>query len=52
MRMCLRCGCVAYINYAYQVIVCGRCGKAWGIEDYEREREFLERLLIEEDEKK
>lgn len=52
MRMCLKCGGVAYIEYAYQTIVCGRCGKVWGIGEYEREREFLERLLVEEDEKK
>lgn len=37
MRMCLECGCVAYVEYAYQVIVCRSCGKTWSIQQYEWE---------------
>ena len=37
MRMCLKCGGIAYIEYAYQAIVCRSCGKTWSIQQYEQE---------------
>ncbi len=39
MRMCLNCGGVAYVEYAYQVIACSRCGKVWTLDEYKREYE-------------
>ncbi|MGI6132344.1 MAG: hypothetical protein ACOYES_10795 [Bacillota bacterium] len=37
MRMCLKCGGVAYTHYAYQIIECQSCRHIWSIEQYERE---------------
>ena len=39
MRMCLRCGGIAYIEYAYQAIVCRSCGETWSIQQYEEEKQ-------------
>lgn len=34
----LKCGGIAYIEYAYQAIVCRSCGKTWSIQQYEQEK--------------
>jgi hypothetical protein len=39
MRMCLKCGGLAYVYYAYQTVECQSCGTTWSIKQYERKKQ-------------